>query len=124
MLTDTRVVFVFIVLRYVTVKILRFFPDQYKMKIKVMRDNVIDLLVFLALALVYIVESVVQFFVPINYRTKRISGDVVLITGGGGGLGRLLAERFAKLGCIIVVWDINKKGNPKSIHAFPSSLYN
>ncbi|KAL0275365.1 UNVERIFIED_CONTAM: hypothetical protein PYX00_003229 [Menopon gallinae] len=90
------------------------------MKIKVMRDNVIDLLVFLALALVYIVESIVQLFVPINYRTKRISGDIVLITGGGGGLGRLLAERFAKMGCVIVVWDINKKAVEETVEKVKS----
>jgi hypothetical protein len=34
-------------------------------------------------------------------------GDVVLITGAGSGLGRLLALRFASEGCQLVLWDLN-----------------
>lgn len=34
----------------------------------------------------------------------------MLITGGGGGLGRLLAMRMARLKAKVVVWDINEKG--------------
>lgn len=80
------------------------------MKMKELRETVVDVLVFIGLAIVYIVEAIVQFFVPVSYKSKSVAGDVVLITGGGGGLGRLLAERFAKLGSIIVVWDINQSG--------------
>lgn len=82
------------------------------MKMKALGNSVVDTLVFLGLAVVYIIEAIVQFFVPVRYRSKSVSGDIVLITGGGGGLGRLLAERFAKLGAVIVVWDINKQGKP------------
>ena len=34
----------------------------------------------------------------------------MLITGGGGGVGRELALNFAKLNSTVVVWDINKEG--------------
>lgn len=34
----------------------------------------------------------------------------MLITGGGGGLGRLLALRLARLEAIVVLWDVNIKG--------------
>lgn len=39
---------------------------------------------------------------------KDVSNDTVLITGGGFGLGRLLAERFAKLGSTVVIFDVNE----------------
>ncbi len=36
--------------------------------------------------------------------------QIVLITGGGSGLGRLMAIKFALLGSRVVLWDINTKG--------------
>lgn len=38
---------------------------------------------------------------------KVIKGDVVLITGGAMGIGRCMALRFAALGAIVVIWDLN-----------------
>lgn len=39
-----------------------------------------------------------------------MSGQVVLITGGGGGVGAFLAENFAELNARVVIWDINREG--------------
>lgn len=47
------------------------------------------------------------FFV---YFSQDVSGQVVLITGGGGGVGANLAKNFAKLNAKVVIWDINKDG--------------
>lgn len=44
---------------------------------------------------------------------KSIDGEIALVTGGGGGLGRLLSLRLANLGAIVIVWDINKSGEIK-----------
>jgi len=41
---------------------------------------------------------------------KSINGEIALVTGGGGGLGRLLCLRLSNLGAIVVIWDINKAG--------------
>lgn len=41
---------------------------------------------------------------------QDVTGQVVLITGGGGGVGRLLALNFARLQSKIVVWDVNRDG--------------
>ncbi|CAH4035477.1 estradiol 17-beta-dehydrogenase 11-like [Pieris brassicae] len=41
---------------------------------------------------------------------KDLKGQIALITGGGGGLGSLIALRLARLGCVVVLWDINKQG--------------
>ncbi|GLD96555.1 hypothetical protein PINS_up005238 [Pythium insidiosum] len=38
---------------------------------------------------------------------KSLHGDVVLITGGAMGIGRLMALEFASYGATIVVWDLN-----------------
>ena len=45
------------------------------------------------------------------YSEKDVSQEVVLVTGGGSGIGRLMALKFAKLGASVVLWDINKGGN-------------
>lgn len=54
-------------------------------------------------------------FIPLKYKMKDISGEVALVTGGAGGLGRLLALRLANLGAIVVVWDINKNGVEETV---------
>ncbi|RLN20354.1 hypothetical protein BBJ28_00013695 [Nothophytophthora sp. Chile5] len=38
---------------------------------------------------------------------KAVKGDVVVITGGAMGIGRLLALRFAALGAVVLVWDLH-----------------
>ena len=40
-----------------------------------------------------------------------MNGKVVVITGGGGALGRLLSLRLADLGAVIVSLDVNEEGN-------------
>lgn len=42
---------------------------------------------------------------------KSVNGEVVLITGSGMGLGRLMAIEFGKRGAQLVLWDINEKLN-------------
>ncbi|XP_063072577.1 retinol dehydrogenase 10 [Engraulis encrasicolus] len=44
-------------------------------------------------------------------RTKDVSGELVLITGAGGGLGRLFALEFVSYGAEVVLWDINAETN-------------
>jgi len=41
-------------------------------------------------------------------RARCLTGKVCLITGGGQGIGRLMAIRFAKEGCRVALWDIRK----------------
>lgn len=41
---------------------------------------------------------------------QNVSGQVVLITGGGGGVGVNLARNFATLNARVVIWDINAEG--------------
>ncbi|TKR62463.1 hypothetical protein L596_026419 [Steinernema carpocapsae] len=63
---------------------------------------------------------------------KSVLDDVVLITGSGSGLGRMMAIKFAQLGAKIVLWDVNEKGNletkkmvskfTKDVHAYTIDL--
>lgn len=69
-----------------------------------------DVIGFLLLAVVSIVEGIIKSLIPMKYRMKNIDGEIALVTGGGGGLGRLIALRLANLGAIVVIWDVNKAG--------------
>ena len=44
------------------------------------------------------------------YRPRSVAGNKVVITGGGSGIGRLLALKFAKRGAKVILWDVNKDG--------------
>lgn len=69
-----------------------------------------DFLLFMGMALIYISEAIILMFIPKRYRIKSIKGEIALITGGAGGIGRLIAIKLAKLGAHVVIWDINKIG--------------
>lgn len=69
-----------------------------------------DLLLFTGMALIYISEALILTFIPRRYRAKSIKGEVALITGGAGGIGKLMAIKLAKLGAHVVIWDINRSG--------------
>ena len=49
----------------------------------------------------------------IAYRKQSVAGKVVLITGGGSGIGRGMAIKFAALGARVVLWDVDTKGLKK-----------
>ncbi|KAF8373921.1 hypothetical protein PRIPAC_80350 [Pristionchus pacificus] len=49
-----------------------------------------------------------------NYHNKDVKGEICLITGAGSGIGHLMAIEFAKLGCIMVIWDVNAAGNEET----------
>ncbi|XP_053319009.1 17-beta-hydroxysteroid dehydrogenase 13-like isoform X2 [Spea bombifrons] len=69
---------------------------------------ILDYLLLFAIAIYSFLESFVKLFIPV--KGKSVSGNIVLITGAGHGMGRLTAYEFAKRQSILVLWDINKQG--------------
>lgn len=59
--------------------------------------------------------AIVKAVVPSSWQPhKDVNGWVVLITGAGSGIGRLMSLRFAALGCRLVLWDVNEAGNQET----------
>ena len=67
---------------------------------------------------------------------KNLSGETILITGAANGLGKGVAERLARLGCKLILWDVdgvsnsrvaeelNNATNSKRVHAMKCDLTN
>jgi NADPH:quinone reductase-like Zn-dependent oxidoreductase len=70
------------------------------------------LIYFSCIYLIYLIYF--RWVYPAGY-TKSVKGDIVLITGGGSGIGRLMSLKLADLGAIIVTWDVNAKGNEETV---------
>jgi len=77
--------------------------------------DLVQVLFGLVLAVYYLVVKLVKLCLPLSWFQKDISGQVVLLTGGGSGIGRLMCLRFARLGATVVTWDINKAGNEETV---------
>ncbi|XP_074058971.1 epidermal retinol dehydrogenase 2 [Macrotis lagotis] len=71
-----------------------------------------EILIFGGKFIFSLLEALVYLVIP--KPKKNVAGEIVLITGAGSGLGRLLALRFAHLGAIIILWDINTEANQET----------
>ncbi|ALC40351.1 CG9265 [Drosophila busckii] len=76
-------------------------------------DAFIDVLWFIICSIGFILQDL--YYIAFGYPEKELNTDIALITGGGNGLGRLLAERLGKLGTKVIIWDINKKGIAETV---------
>uniref|UniRef100_A0A8D0KGU8 Epidermal retinol dehydrogenase 2 n=1 Tax=Salvator merianae TaxID=96440 RepID=A0A8D0KGU8_SALMN len=59
----------------------------------------------------YCIEGFVLKFFHIR---KKVTGEIVLVTGSASGIGRGIALQFARLGAILVLWDIDEEGNKET----------
>lgn len=57
--------------------------------------------------------NLIKIYYP-DALSKSVKDDIILITGGGSGIGRLMAQKFAKLGATIVTVDVNEANNEKT----------
>jgi NAD(P)-dependent dehydrogenase (short-subunit alcohol dehydrogenase family) len=53
----------------------------------------------------------------------RFDGQTVIVTGGGGGLGRSYALMFARLGANVVVNDVSEKGSQAVVDEITKGEY-
>jgi len=76
-------------------------------------NSIFETLQDLILTLWFILKSyaisICHFF--ISPTEKSVDGQIILITGGGNGIGRIMACEFAAKGATIVSWDINPQWN-------------
>lgn len=72
--------------------------------------RIVELLIIVLLAVYYFAETFILTFTPSFLRSsKDISGKVILVTGGAGGVGRELVIRLARNNAQVIVWDNNEK---------------
>ena len=83
----------------------------------------LEVLYALLLTVYHVIKRIVTMFIPQKMLEKDISGQVVLVTGGGSGIGRLMCLRFARLGATVVTWDINKLGNEDTVEMIKNEGY-
>ena len=76
--------------------------------------SIFDLIVTLCLMFYSSVVAIVKQCVPYKYRCKSIKDEVCLVTGAGSGIGKEMAKKFAKLGCRLILVDINQKDNEQT----------
>lgn len=75
---------------------------------------VLEVLSALLATLVSSLVGFIKLFSPEEKWHKDVRGDIVLVSGGGSGIGRLMCLKFAKLGATVVTWDINVAGNSET----------
>lgn len=76
-------------------------------------STIADIIVFLSVSIGFILEEF--YYRIVGHPEKELRGEIALVTGGGGGLGRLLALRLCKLGTYVVIWDINQSGIDETV---------
>ncbi|XP_019765008.1 short-chain dehydrogenase/reductase family 16C member 6 isoform X1 [Dendroctonus ponderosae] len=78
----------------------------------------VQVILFLCKLIYYWIEV---FYMKINPpRPQSVSGEIILITGAGHGIGRELALVYSAKGATVVGWDINKTACDETIRRIAS----
>jgi all-trans-retinol dehydrogenase (NAD+) len=79
---------------------------------------IIDTLVYTLQFFLVCFQNLLKVFTRVE---RDVSGDVVLITGSGSGIGREMALEYAKLGAKVVCWDMNEANNQETVKCIKSN---
>ena len=72
----------------------------------------VETLTLLTKFIYFVVEAIIRNIISLVYvPQKDVNREIVLITGSGSGVGRLLAIKFAALGATVVLVDVNREAN-------------
>lgn len=72
-------------------------------------EDVVLIVKILFLSFYYNAEAFFKQFLPAKYLNKDVQGQIVLITGGANGIGKIVAQKMLALGCVVVIIDIDQK---------------
>jgi len=75
---------------------------------------ILEIIYGLLFAFVYAIYNSIRNLFPDKF-SKSIDGENVLITGGGSGIGRIMARKLANLGATVITLDVNEKGNDETV---------
>jgi len=75
---------------------------------------ILEVIYGLVFAMVYAIYNAIRNRFPDKF-SKSIDGENILITGGGSGIGRIMARKLANLGATIITLDVNEKGNDETV---------
>ncbi|KAH8343364.1 hypothetical protein KR059_008987, partial [Drosophila kikkawai] len=80
---------------------------------------VVDIVMLIVKFWIAIVEAIVNLFRPAPL--ENVGGKVVLITGTGHGMGKHMAQQYAKLGATVICWDVNEQTNNQTVKEIQKS---
>ncbi|XP_042317171.1 epidermal retinol dehydrogenase 2-like [Sceloporus undulatus] len=73
--------------------------------------SILETIEFIILFIYYSLEAFILMFFSVR---KKVAGKIVLVTGAANGIGREVALNFARLGSILILWDIDEEGNKET----------
>ncbi|XP_037943713.1 17-beta-hydroxysteroid dehydrogenase 13-like [Teleopsis dalmanni] len=82
-------------------------------------DQLGTILINLFIIIAILLDVLFKIYQKLFGSVKSISGEIAVVTGGAGGLGRAISVELAKQGCHIVIVDVNfelAEQTAKSIH--------
>lgn len=68
----------------------------------------------LLLCIYHAKQDALKWLMPRAF-SKSLSGQVAIVTGGASGIGRLISQKLAKLGVIVIIWDVNERGGRDTV---------
>nr|XP_060627659.1 epidermal retinol dehydrogenase 2-like [Anolis sagrei ordinatus] len=70
--------------------------------------SILNTIEFLILFCYYCLEAFILMFFSLQ---KNVAGKIVLVTGSANGIGREISINLARLGSVLILWDIDEEGN-------------